>query len=540
MTDTLDRIFLNHAATRGEMLAISEKINRARLGSAAVPEVSFTRAATYVENITAILRTMGFRGGDIIFIQLPHLAETPLILLACQQAGLIPCLLPGHWRMKEISNAARKLKPSALLMHQGYPDHTAFEPLFDLALNEMSLRYIFGLGKNLPDGVTPLPTLEQPSHEVKTSERNSQSVLNRADNQLAIIGWSLKETGEYAPVAYTNQQIIANAVWLMARMAGKETPSEHLEALPFQNIMSPFAPTNLPGLMAMVCWVITGGALQITSTLKPASLANLCRDQAVDLLFLPEGLADQLRAEQTDETPHLALIAANPVRRTSNPAKSVKDATTLYNLNGLCLISPLAPPGEGLLSLGPDRRAANEPPAIPYIETRLQGAAQKAGGDQALMQGRLEISGRIVGFSFSQDHMTIAQLDNSQQHFEKTNLTGQLVDPGLSRLEIENNGNTIFHGNATLNSDELDQLYQAYPGFVDAAAFTIKDPLMGERLFAAIIPRPGDALSYDDFKAHLENQQISTAKIPEKLVMVSKIPRTAEGLIAREEILAAP
>ena len=155
------------------------------------------------------------------------------------------------------------------------------------------------------------------------------------------------------------------------------------------------------------------------------------------------------------------------------------------------------------------------------------------------MQGRLEIGGTAVGFTNWQTNMTTMPHSNYDEHWEKTYLTASLIDQAMSLLDILPNDDTIYYGNSQLYGQELDRLYQAYPGFVDAAAFAIEDPLLGERLFAAIIPQPGDALSFDDFKQHLLAQNVSPAKIPEKLVTVTQIPRSSDGLIERQEILRA-
>jgi acyl-CoA synthetase (AMP-forming)/AMP-acid ligase II len=85
---------------------------------------------------------------------------------------------------------------------------------------------------------------------------------------------------------------------------------------------------------------------------------------------------------------------------------------------------------------------------------------------------------------------------------------------------------------------ELDRIYGDFPDFLDVAAFTIDDPIMGERIFAAAAPPPGAAAGEPEFRAYLESLEISPVKIPEKLVVVSVIPRDAQGCVLRADILS--
>ncbi len=544
MNQTLDKIFQKVAENRPDQCAISERVKKLRLGQPAIGEISYHQADQYVKFLSSQFRQMGFKEGNIILTQLPNIAETPLVLLALMDAGLIPGLIPGHWRLSELSQAIKQLKPSALCVPAKFAHDKSDEGLYDLAMEHISLRYIFGLGDNLPDGLTPLPTLIDSDHLAANDRQSERAILQRTPDHVACIGWSQSENGTPSPLAYTHRQLSANAALLNQKFSVPEAV----------NILTPYAPTSLPGLIGMTSWINNSGTLHLTETLNAAKLASTFEKDSIDLAFLPEGLRKDM-PPQTRPTTHIAFIANSPVRKAANevqnkpavvPTNTGDNCTSLYNLNGLCLIAAQNPPLTGLLKLGPQETGnvigednrGNDDNIL--LEARLQGATQKAGTHGSIMKGRLEISGSIVAFAGNDAFLQTSAIPATSEHWEQTHLTAYVIDGAMSALEIEQNDKTIFHGNAQLSSEELDRLYQAYPGFVDAAAFSIKDPLMGERLFAAIIPQPGNALSYDDFKKHLESQHISPAKIPEKLVMVAEIPRTAEGLVARGEIMAAP
>ena len=542
MMTTLDKQFLIKAAALDGELALKgpsinganshSKISLDKAQTVSHVEISFKTARNYIKHLSTQFRSMGFKEGDVIYIQAPNLIETPLILLALMDAGLIPALIPNHWRLSELQRAVRNIKPSALLLAATTINDDFYEGLYALAMDEISLRYILRLGPNLPDGFTPLPTIEDYKNAEQLTTDNNPPVLKRTGDHIAALGWAINDDGEAIPVAYTHKQLIANAQWVEDAFS--------TEAI--DNIATLYGPTSLPGLIAMVIWLQKGHTLHLSQDLKTSALTSLFQKEAVNLCFLPSGLQKEMKSatDQPNNLPHFALVANSPMRQQSKTQeRNHDDLTRLYNLNGLCLVPSKNNPGEGLLKLGRQQKSSDSDSPI-NLEARLQGTTQKASEKGPIMKGRLELSGLAVAYTDIDEIRLQSAIDHTVEHWEKTHLTAALTDAGMSAFEITQSDNTIYHGNALLSGDELDRLYQAYPGFVDAAAFSIKDPLMGDRLFAAIIPRPGDALSYEDFKSHLERQQISPAKIPEKLVMVAEIPRTADGFVAREQILAPP
>lgn len=545
MHQTIDQIFLNSATKQADTIALTDNPGNARLGLSTIDELNYRQAEQYITQTAKFFRTLGFHDGDIVLLQLPNIAETPLIILSLINAGLVPAMLPIHWRGKEITQALKSISPKAVLAHHSTPDYDLFSTMFEIAAAQLSMRYIFGLGDDLPDGVTPLPNLTDIISSSKPNSETDKVVFRRSGEQVALIGWSNDTEGTPLPVAYTHIQLMANTHLIRSTFELSQTPS----------ILSTYSPSTLHGLTAaLMPWIMEAGTLHLTSSLNINQLVTRIKTNDINLVLIPKALGAKLSkalwaAGITDEQmPHLNLVATTPVI-TANTTKgqqqrvniSTDNTTILYNLNGLCVIPSREETAEkGLLKLGPQPGPSGEKLSPPFLETRLQGATQKAGDNSSHLHGRLELNGSAIGFAHWQENMTITPLSNFDEHWEETHLKASITDQALSAITIEGNDDTIYYGNNQLSGQELDQLYQAYPGFIDAAAFSIEDPLLGERLFAAIIPKPGDTLSYEDFKNHLLAQNISPTKIPEKLVTVDEIPRSQEGTIVRQAILTHP
>jgi non-ribosomal peptide synthetase component E (peptide arylation enzyme) len=86
-------------------------------------------------------------------------------------------------------------------------------------------------------------------------------------------------------------------------------------------------------------------------------------------------------------------------------------------------------------------------------------------------------------------------------------------------------------------TSEFDALYRLYHGFLDAACFVLSDPIVGDRIFAAVAPRPGEPVSLEALKDFLAELAVAPYKFPDQLLVVKQIPRDVDGRVLRDEIL---
>ncbi len=95
----------------------------------------------------------------------------------------------------------------------------------------------------------------------------------------------------------------------------------------------------------------------------------------------------------------------------------------------------------------------------------------------------------------------------------------------------------VHHGGFTVAAAELDGLYQAFPGFLDAACFVLPDPIIGDRIFAAVAPSPNAPVSLEVLHSFLMERGVAPYKFPDRLLVVRVIPRDRAGHIERTAIL---
>ncbi len=91
----------------------------------------------------------------------------------------------------------------------------------------------------------------------------------------------------------------------------------------------------------------------------------------------------------------------------------------------------------------------------------------------------------------------------------------------------------IIRGGVKISPDELDTLLGAHPRIAEVAVTGYPDAIMGERICAVVVPKPGESLVLDDITRHLEQMRVARNKLPEKLVLVDALPRNPLGKVVR-------
>ncbi|KAJ56103.1 hypothetical protein ACMU_10120 [Actibacterium mucosum KCTC 23349] len=85
---------------------------------------------------------------------------------------------------------------------------------------------------------------------------------------------------------------------------------------------------------------------------------------------------------------------------------------------------------------------------------------------------------------------------------------------------------------------EVEAVLTAHPGIADAAVIGAAGPMGDEMLFGFVVPQPGAELpAEDDLLAHL-SAELSSYKIPRRLLPIDEIPKSPAGKIARHELRA--
>jgi long-chain acyl-CoA synthetase len=97
----------------------------------------------------------------------------------------------------------------------------------------------------------------------------------------------------------------------------------------------------------------------------------------------------------------------------------------------------------------------------------------------------------------------------------------------------------IVRGGSNISPVEVEQVLISHPAVRDAAVVGVPDPELGERVagFIQLVSTNPQNINLKNIRSYLA-ERLADYKIPEKLQIVSEIPRNALGKVDRKLLLS--
>jgi acyl-CoA synthetase (AMP-forming)/AMP-acid ligase II len=95
----------------------------------------------------------------------------------------------------------------------------------------------------------------------------------------------------------------------------------------------------------------------------------------------------------------------------------------------------------------------------------------------------------------------------------------------------------VIRGGENIYCPEVEALIFTHPAVAEVVVFGLPEPVMGERLCAAVVVRDGEQLDLDDLRAHVAGH-LAGFKCPEALFLTDELPKTATSKVAKRELRA--
>jgi acyl-CoA synthetase (AMP-forming)/AMP-acid ligase II len=117
----------------------------------------------------------------------------------------------------------------------------------------------------------------------------------------------------------------------------------------------------------------------------------------------------------------------------------------------------------------------------------------------------------------------------------RTGDVGRLDDDGYLTI-TDRKKDVIIRGGENISSKQVEDVLAEHPAVADVAAVGVPDPVMGERVCAVVVLRPGHRLDLDAVRAHFAGSGLARQKTPEFLELVDEFPRTPSGKIQKFDL----
>ena len=97
----------------------------------------------------------------------------------------------------------------------------------------------------------------------------------------------------------------------------------------------------------------------------------------------------------------------------------------------------------------------------------------------------------------------------------------------------------INRGGEKISAEEVENLILGHKAVLNVACVPYPDPVLGERMCACVVLRPGcSALSLDELVGFLRGFEIAAFKLPERLELFDSLPLSGFGKVSKKDLAA--
>jgi cyclohexanecarboxylate-CoA ligase len=448
------------------------------------------------------LRAAGVRRGDLVCAQLPNWWESVAIAHAVWGLGAVLCPVPVNHRTAEIAAILTAAPPAAYLAPARYRS-TEYEPLVAEAMRRAGVRVPW-----LAIGRGPFAADQPAGGEAAAGEAELSGDLDA----ICMLMFTSGTTGRPKGVLHSHRSLLAEA----------RSISDLFE-LDGARVYMPSPIGHITGLVYGVLMpLLMDGSVVLQAEWDPEVGLRLIEEHgctfSVGATPFLRGLTDSYRRAARE-----SRLAAFVCGGADVPSSLIREGQRAL---GAVVVRAYGLTEMPTVTCG----GPADPPAV-QAETdgRLTGTSRARLAREADGAGELEVCGPELCLGYLDPADTAAAF-TPDGWFR----TGDLarLGPGGTVTIAGRAKDIIIRGGENISVKEVEDYLIDHPQITDVAIVGVPDPVLGERACAFIIA-PGAAPSLADVTAFLISRDIARHKIPERLLVVSELPRTPSGKIQK-------
>ena len=526
--------------------ALVDPANRVALTDGVPLRLTFAEVAELVEGYAATLAAAGLGKDDIIITQLPNIAEYVALYFAAMRLGIIVSPVPMQFRQREIGQMAALTDAKAVFTIERFKGQPHLPELRELcAARGMTLWALTEEGEQnaRPNDMRAFsPAPRGSASRAELPGRIAAASVSADD--IATICWTsgTEGTPKGVPRSHNHWLAISHAHFLGAKIALGE------------RLLNPFPLVNMAALGGcLMSWLHARGTLVLHHPLDlPVYLRQIAEERigyaiappaVLNMLIKDERLLASLNLET------VRCVGSGSAPLDPSMIRSFKDLFGIEVVNifgsneGVSLLSneDNTTDAEQRAVLFPRWGRAEIPwPDLPPtgIRTRLIDPTSGAEVLQRGTPGEMQIIGPTVFDGYWRAPQVDAEsftVDGWFRTGDLFELQGDGATPRYYKF-VGRHKQVINRGGVKIAPEELDIVLAQMPDIVEGAVVGYPDAVLGERICAVLVPKPGKTLSLDDLKIFFTTAGVAIFKHPERLRVVDQLPRNSVGKVVRSEL----
>lgn len=537
-TTLLEAIVEDHP----DRVAVVDPINRAEFTDGAPQRMTYAEFYDYSAQLASVLLDQGIAKDDIVVVQLPNTVELVAMFFAASYLGAIVSPLPVQFREYEIEQIVNHLQAKAFVTATRIGKHNHAEMVANMRAKLLSLQNIFSFGESVPAGVIGLDALMQEHHD--PSELEVYDIENPTTaNDIITICWTSGTEGKPkgVPRSYNDWYVPGRAT------------SDAADPRDGWNILNPFPLVNMAGIGGMLMpWLLNGGKMVLHQPFSMPTFLQQIAVEQIEFTVAPPALLNML-LQKPEILAQAKLDSIKVIGSGSAPLSPwmVKTWQEQYHIPVINYFGS----NEGITIVGshhdipdPELRAVYFPRfgsegftwsnnVGNWMKTKLthpDGTEITAPGEA----GEMCVWGpAVMAGYYNAPVMTANTIDKDGYYhtgdaFEIANVNGDTrYYKYVGRIK-----DIVNRGGLKISSEEVESLLQAHPAVAEVAVVPYPDEILGEKVCAVVVARPGQTITLQDLTDLLKEKGVAQFKHPERLVQMDALPRNPVGKILKRDL----
>lgn len=514
------------------MYALAERLAKQRADSFALRDshrrLTWKELLSWVDAVAADLHAAGLRGGDRVSVWLPNRVEATVVFLACSRNGYI-CnpSLHQNYTVGEIVGLLEAGGACALFAQPGWGADANIADVFVQASDLPKMRRVYALPKLQADS-GPLPTNAHafPVAEAASAKASDPHPVNRDPDKIVYLAFTSGTTGKPKAVMHSDNTLLANGRAMVSDW-GHNAETVLLSLSPMSHHI---------GTVALEQALVAGCELVMHDPVSGvAAIDWIEQTGATYVMGVPTHAMDLLHIAETRGMDRLGAVRVFYLAGAPIPSETARKLMALG-----------ATPQNvyGMTENGSHQYTKPNDPATVITSTCGKACTgyeiklwQQDNSDIEALPGEVgEIGGRggllMLGY-FGNQQATESSF-NASGWFMSGDL-GQFDDEGNIRI-VGRKKDLIIRGGHNIHPARIEDLAHRHPKVKKAAAFSVPDERLGEKVCLAIIAE-GDAPEADELLQHLADVGLSKFDMPEYYIALDALPLTASGKILKRELV---
>ncbi len=531
---TLADLFFANARAHPDRMALVDAPNRNGIAFGKQRRLNYAAMQTEVERYAGALVAAGIGKDDVIVIQLPNISEFVALYFAAATIGAIVSPVAIQYRAHELSAMFGIVEPSAFIcatVTKGADPVATVRPLLGDRIKLMTV------GPGAP--VDAIDLDREPARPDLLSAHRSATHIDADD--IFTICWTSGTTGtpKGVPRSHNHWIGIAPGTYITSRLQDGDV------------MLNPFPLINMASIGGItMSWLRVAGTMVLHHPFDPQVYLEQIVTERPSFTIAPPAVLNML-LQNEDLLAKIDLSSLRTIGSGSAPLAPAMVQGFQERLN-LPVINIFGS-NEGMtLITGPDdvpdpvERASYFPVDLdltPYFgdfPRRIMDArlVPPEGGDPVTdegVPGELQIRGPAVFEGYWKAPEQTAAAFTQDGWFKTGDLFQIEQDPRFLRF-VGRCKDLIIRGGVNISPEEIDQLLDGHPDLAEACVFSLPDPVLGERIGLAAVPRRDAEITLESVTSFLKQYDLAVFKLPERLFQFESLPRNVTNKIMRSEV----